>query len=88
MTPAEISDDVLDMARDMRREDWEESEPDVVERVEHLDIPVIDIVWTAAWNAAVDACATGGQGTAAERITALENALHAYAPDHDLLRED
>lgn len=75
MTPAEITDAVLDMVRDDRRVDWEETEPDVVQRVEHCDIPLIEIVWDAAWNAAVDACASGGRGTAAERIAALEETV-------------
>lgn len=51
----DINEAVLDMAREDRRVDWEESEPDVVERVEHLDIPLIEIVWDAAWNAALAA---------------------------------
>ena len=55
MTPDEIDESLLNMAREDRRVEWEESEPDVVERVEHLDIPLIEIVWDAAWNAAMAA---------------------------------
>lgn len=82
MTPSDITDAVLDMACGERMEDWQEAHPDDVEAAEHLDQPLIEIVWTAAWEAAVDACATGGQGTAAARIAALEAECAALRVRH------
>ena len=63
MTPDDIEDAVLDMAREDRMAEWLESESHIAEQVEDLNFPVIDIVWTAAWNAAIDSVTRlrGGQ---------------------------
>lgn len=56
--PIDIDEAVLDMAREDERVNWEESHPGECERAEHLDLPLIEMVWDAAWTAALDAVAS------------------------------
>jgi hypothetical protein len=53
--PFDIDEAVLDIVREDRRIDWEESHADEAERADHLDIPLIEMVWDAAWSAALEA---------------------------------
>lgn len=53
--PIDFDEAVLDMAREDRRIDWEESHVAEAERADGLDIPLIEIVWDAAWSAAIEA---------------------------------